>query len=113
MTEMAGHLTPPEGGRQGPGEEPTSSSVDGAPGPKLDGNGPVRAFRRTGTCERCGYQGGLDDGLCILCQVQIKIDEVVETPAWVAFELAKACVSCGREHDRMGELCGFCQREAS
>lgn len=70
-------------------------------------------FQRIGGCTRCGWYGGLDDGLCILCQADPALtDEPVTVPAHVAFELAKQCLVCGKDHHG-GDLCPRCMEDAA
>ena len=72
-------------------------------------------FERTGSCERCGWFGGLDDRLCIVCANDpATFSEPATVPASVAFEMAKQCASCGREHQiRTSDLCPRCAGEAA
>ena len=69
-------------------------------------------FSRTGSCERCGWFGGLDDNLCIVCQQDPTLEAA---PAMFdeGSQIAKQCIYCGHDHDSRSDLCPRCRENAA
>lgn len=73
--------------------------------------GRVRAFEREGRCHQCGWIGGLDADLCILCQ---NLKAVTDEPATVLPLVpldGRHCTYCGAEHEQRSEFCKRCLKE--
>jgi hypothetical protein len=51
-------------------------------------------------CERCGWHGGLDDGLCIACQtIRRPTNRRRRRRRSFEWALERRCVYCGDVHD--------------
>jgi hypothetical protein len=71
-------------------------------------------FERTGSCERCGWFGGLDQGLCIACSNDPELTVGPATcVAGALFAHLKQCIYCGHDHDSASDLCPRCRENAT
>jgi hypothetical protein len=72
-----------------------------------------RAFERVNAvCRSCGWIGGTDNGLCILCQNLEPDPDAEPVVTGEVFAMwPNTCIGCGRDHDYLGEFCPRCLKE--